>query len=102
MLPPNYKGSKRKIVHRTDVGNVISDQLRVRLSERNVTMKSPETIERYLQVKQKCDIFFLALSALFDSLCAKDPEHAEEHRRYERQCKDIILDKGADFIMSYL
>ena len=102
MLPPDFKSPKPKIVQRTEVENVISDKLRVRLSERGVELKCPVTIELYLQVKQKCDFHFSGFTALFDSLCAKDPERVEEHRREEQRCKDIILDKGADFIMSFL
>lgn len=101
MLPPNYKGNKRKIVHRTDVDNVISDQLRMRLTARRVTLKSPETIERYLQVKMKCDTFFLALSSQFNYWCAQNPHNAEEYRRCEQQCRDILLNKAAEFLMMY-
>lgn len=102
MLPPNYKGNKRKIVHRTDVDNVISDQLRVRLAERRVTLKSPDTIERYLQVKMKCDTLFLALSAQYEIWCAQYPENAEYYRSCEQRCRDILLNKAADFVMMYI
>ena len=68
---------------------------------RNVQLKSPETIERYLQVKIKVDSLFIQLTSLFDSYRKADPSRTEEYSRMEMECKEMVLRKATEYMVSH-